>query len=642
MAGGMAGGDAGGSAGGVAGGAVAGGSGGGVAGLRNVSPPAFYGQMRVFATVTVVNPASGMPNFGTWQPSTGLTFTTQWERCVGPTPQSSTCTPIAGATQQTYRIAPSDFGRRLRLRVTASDGTAMVTAVSGATDFVQAPSTADCTVTTTTRFPGQVTSEGGVAWTNPNQALTADGMSATVMLPPGQSSQVLRLSGFSFSIPAGAVVTNAQVELRRSASVASAIADENIRFANASRFGPNAPLSGSTWATTPTTVNVQSPTTNLLNLLEGSVNTPDFRLELTVRNQSAAPAEASIDVARVVITYVTATIVDGNPAGVTFTSVSSAAGQVAWTTPDNARTADGMVTESVLTASAGSTETLRATNWGLTLPANISPSSVIVRVRRRNLLGSSVIDRRVALVRGSTTVATWPSASALSWPAMLNPVTFGNLINRWSSLPTAADVTAADFGVELAADTLSGANPGRPLIDEVLVSVVHSPIPAMTSLTQATQATSVEPRMAWANPGNASMMDNASATVTFSPALLSQRLVASGFNFGLPAGAFVSGVVAQVRKSASSINSVRDERAFLRLGLLQSESRNNPNAPWLLAFNVETVGTPTERWGLSNELTAEAVSAPDFSFLLSATSNALTSTASIENVQLTVHWCPAP
>jgi hypothetical protein len=621
---------------------MAGGSAGGVAGLRNIAPPAFYGPLRVFATVTNVNPTNSMPNNGAWQPSTGLTFTYQWEQCVGPTPQASTCTSIAGATQPTYRIAPADFGRRLRLRVTANDGTTMVSAPSGATDLVLGPSTAECTLTSTTRSPGQVASEGGVAWTNPTQALTADGMSASVMLPPGRSSQVLRLSGFSFAVPPGAVVTNAQVELRRSASVQSAIVEENIRFANATRVGPSAPLPGSTWPTTPTSVTVFSSTTNLLNLLEDSISSPDFRLELTVRNQSAAPAEAFIDVARVAITYVTATIVDGNPAGVTFTSVSSAPGQVAWTTPDNARLADGMVTESTLTASAASTETLRATNWGLTLPPNISPSSVIVRVRRRNLLGSSVVDRRVALVRGNATLATWPSASFMNWPSMLTPMTFGSLTNRWSSVPTAADVTASDFGVELAADTVAGANPGRPLIDEVMVSVVHSLVPAVTSLTQATQATSFEPRLGWVNPASAAMMDTASATVTFSSGLVSQRLVASGFNFGLPSGAFVSGVVAQVRKNASVINSVRDERALLRLGQLQSESRNAPNSFWLAAFNVDTLGTQTERWGLSNELTAEAVNAPDFSFMLAAMSNAFSSTASVENVQLTVHWCPAP
>ncbi|MDX2015689.1 MAG: hypothetical protein SFW67_36180 [Myxococcaceae bacterium] len=633
------GGDAGGVAGGAAGGAGAGGMGGGAAGLRNVTPPSFFGTLRVFGTVTVVNPGSGVPANGTWQPSTGLTFSYQWERCAGAGP---TCSAIAGATQGSYRITAADFGARLRLLVTATDGTQPVSAASQVTSAVQAPTATECTLTSTTRSPGQVLEEASVPWTNPNLALTEDGMGATVTLLPGRSSQVLRLSGFGLNLPPGAVVTGVRVEVRHRASVPGAITFESLRFSNPTRSSQALPLPGTTWTTALQTVTAGSASTNPLGLLESSVNSPDFRFDLVVRNQAVVPADAIIDVARIIIDYASGTIVDGNPAGAVFTSVSTAAGQVPWTTPANARTADGMVTESLLTMTGLASETFRATNWGLTLPPGVTSPSVLVRMRRRNVAGSSVIDRRVALVRGSSTLATWPTSSNLGWFSTMTTSTFGSANNRWMGQVSAADVTASDFGVELNVDTLSGGVPGRPAIDEVLVSVVHSVTQQVTPPTVPTMATSVEPRVTWVMPGNAAMQDSASATATFTSALLSTRLVASDFNFGLPAGAFVGGLQLQVRKSASVLNAVRDELVQLRLGAVTSQSRANTSTTWSLPVSVVTYGSAQERWGFDDQLTAEALSAPDAVVLLSATTNAFSSVAQVESVQATVHWCPAP
>jgi hypothetical protein len=121
---------------------------------------------------------------------------------------------------------------------------------------------------------------------------------------------------------------------------------------------------------------------------------------------------------------------------------------------------------------------------------------------------------------------------------------------------------------------------------------------------------------------------------------VTQRLAASGFNGGLPAGAFVSGLQVQVRKNAAVMMTVRDEAAQWRVGGVTNSSRPSPSW-WMLAFNVEPYGGATERWGYTTQLTAEAVSAPDAAFVLSAVSNAFTSTAQLDAVQATVHWCPA-
>jgi uncharacterized repeat protein (TIGR01451 family) len=49
-----------------------------------------------------------------------VTFTYQWLRCTGTT--VADCSPIAGATNDLYKLVDADVGKRIRVRVTASNG----------------------------------------------------------------------------------------------------------------------------------------------------------------------------------------------------------------------------------------------------------------------------------------------------------------------------------------------------------------------------------------------------------------------------------------------------------------------------------------------------------------------------------------
>jgi hypothetical protein len=72
---------------------------------------------------------------GTWNPSTGLTFTYQWSRCD----INGDCVDIDSATSTSYTVTDADVGQQLQLEETGTNGFLNATAsLSDPTDFVQA------------------------------------------------------------------------------------------------------------------------------------------------------------------------------------------------------------------------------------------------------------------------------------------------------------------------------------------------------------------------------------------------------------------------------------------------------------------------------------------------------------------------
>jgi hypothetical protein len=91
----------------------------------NTTSPAVSGTAKVGQTLTVSN--------GTWSGSpTGYTY--HWQRCTS----STSCTDIAGATNQSYVVRAADAGRTLRAVVTATNADGSSTANSNQTATVAA------------------------------------------------------------------------------------------------------------------------------------------------------------------------------------------------------------------------------------------------------------------------------------------------------------------------------------------------------------------------------------------------------------------------------------------------------------------------------------------------------------------------
>jgi hypothetical protein len=75
---------------------------------------------------------------GTWTGTAPIGYAFQWVRCGtdGGLPDGSNCASIGGATGTTYTLGSDDVGKRIRLRVTATNSAGTQTAASNATDVV--------------------------------------------------------------------------------------------------------------------------------------------------------------------------------------------------------------------------------------------------------------------------------------------------------------------------------------------------------------------------------------------------------------------------------------------------------------------------------------------------------------------------
>jgi hypothetical protein len=86
----------------------------------------------VVTGATVVGSTLSASN-GSWRGTTPIRYAYQWQRCDE---TGGSCGDIAGATAKTYVLSAADVGRRMRVRVTASNSRGSASAFSGATDLV--------------------------------------------------------------------------------------------------------------------------------------------------------------------------------------------------------------------------------------------------------------------------------------------------------------------------------------------------------------------------------------------------------------------------------------------------------------------------------------------------------------------------
>ncbi len=100
----------------------------------NTAEPRISGAPVVGATLNATR--------GEWSGSTPMTFAFQWVRCPesGGAADGSNCAAISGATTSAYVVGSGDVGRRLRVRVTASNADGSRTVASNATSVVTAAS----------------------------------------------------------------------------------------------------------------------------------------------------------------------------------------------------------------------------------------------------------------------------------------------------------------------------------------------------------------------------------------------------------------------------------------------------------------------------------------------------------------------
>jgi hypothetical protein len=150
--------------------------------------------------------------------------------------------------------------------------------------------------------------DGGVAWTDLDNAKALDGSFAKVVLAAGQESQELRITGFSFKLPTGSVFQGVDVRLDRQAPDGG-IADGFIALVGVKNQNGRGKFIATPWPTTIVGTHHYAQATDTwgMDLNPPDVETVDFGVGIWVKRDPSAPGPASatalVDAMRVRVHY---------------------------------------------------------------------------------------------------------------------------------------------------------------------------------------------------------------------------------------------------------------------------------------------------------------------------------------------------
>ena len=180
------------------------------------------------------------------------------------------------------------------------------------------------------KVPGTVAdasgSGGSLVWSSPSQAITKDGIGATLATSGFGISHYLKATNFGFSIPPGATILGIKVDVYRSANGqtgSNAVLDSQVKIIRADgTVGALNKAGASTWPTPITDAQYGSSSDfwGESNWTPAAINNSNFGVALAVAgNASGANRTASVDSVQVTIYYTKAFYIvnAANPASLT-------------------------------------------------------------------------------------------------------------------------------------------------------------------------------------------------------------------------------------------------------------------------------------------------------------------------------------
>jgi hypothetical protein len=147
----------------------------------------------------------------------------------------------------------------------------------------------------------------------------------------------------------------------------------------------------------------------------------------------------------------------------------------------------------------------------------------------------------------------------------------------------------------------------------------------------------------WANPNNV-LLDDGSYT-TLAAGAVSNPLVLTGFDFDIPAGSHIDGIVVEVKRKSSHLSGtehVNDTELFIDWFGPFDVNFADP-ADWPLADAWESYGGATNLLGIDDYNNVsysepDTINDPDFGVSIKATSTGASAVGSMDAVRMTVHY----
>lgn len=157
---------------------------------------------------------------------------------------------------------------------------------------------------TVTAGPRSPSAASGTSWTNPGNVYTSNNGYATYSVPGNGTSNALTISGFGFTLPAGAGILGIRVDIERSASASSRLRDQTVQLVKAGApTGSNRAVT-TTYGTSDSTRTYGS-TSDLWGTTwtAAELNASNFGVSLAVQNTNSTATTANVDHVTVTVTY---------------------------------------------------------------------------------------------------------------------------------------------------------------------------------------------------------------------------------------------------------------------------------------------------------------------------------------------------
>lgn len=148
----------------------------------------------------------------------------------------------------------------------------------------------------------------------------------------------------------------------------------------------------------------------------------------------------------------------------------AAAGTVAWSNPSNAASSND--SDATASLQSSSSQYLKATNFGFSLPAGAIVTGVQVEVERACFSAGQYSDAAVRIVKGGVIGSTDRSAGG-TWPTSDTVQAYGGAGDLWGETLTDSDVEASTFGVALRVSRSGGVTPANAEVDHVKMTVYY-------------------------------------------------------------------------------------------------------------------------------------------------------------------------
>jgi len=148
-----------------------------------------------------------------------------------------------------------------------------------------------------------------------------------------------------------------------------------------------------------------------------------------------------------------------------------ATGTKPWDTPDNAKSSDNVYTRAIGGVGGGSSNYLKATNFGFAIPVGSTIDGIEVEFERKANIADSVSDFKIYIVKADGTYGVENKSAGGFWSTVEAYFSYGGGADLWSLAWTPANINHANFGVVLA--TLMLANSISD-VDHIRIKVYYT------------------------------------------------------------------------------------------------------------------------------------------------------------------------